>query len=351
MHSLTDSYVKPCGKVSILGSTLYRFEIFFQNKVREYYCQNEDEYIVWVDKLSKATGNISMSLKYQIFDNMNSGKFGLIKQVMNKETKELCCLKVMNKKKMTSKDLQELKTEVEIMKICQHPNIVRLYDVYETEESTSLIMEYCNEGDLFKYMEKKGFKLYENEVISIMKQLLSGLYYLQQYGITHRDLKPENILVKKEEDKYIFKIADFGLSKIISPSEFCNEPYGTLIYCAPEVIAHKPYNKQADLWSLGIISYLLLVGCLPFNIDSKEKDIIYQIINEPTPYPKANWKSVSSLSKDFTKSLLHKDPNKRITVKQAIEHEWLSNKDNNIYSSQIERSKSMFAEYCNAENI
>lgn len=91
-------------------------------------------------------------------------------------------------------------------------------------------MEYCQEGDLYKYLEEKKFKLPEKEVIPIVRQILSGIYYLQQYGITHRDLKPENILVKKDKNgKVVFKIADFGLSKIISPEEKCEEPYGTLV--------------------------------------------------------------------------------------------------------------------------
>lgn len=90
-------------------------------------------------------------------------------------------------------------------------------------------MEYCEEGDLFKYLESKGFKISEKEVIYIVKQIFSAAYYLQQYGITHRDIKPENILVKKIDGNYYFKIADFGLSKIILPGEKCEEPYGTLV--------------------------------------------------------------------------------------------------------------------------
>lgn len=90
-------------------------------------------------------------------------------------------------------------------------------------------MEYCEEGDLFKYLESKDFKLSEKEVVYVLKQILSGVYYLHQYGITHRDLKPENILVKNNDGKYMFKIADFGLSKIILPEEMCEEPYGTLV--------------------------------------------------------------------------------------------------------------------------
>lgn len=229
MHSLADSYVKPCGKVTLMGSQLFRFEIYFQNKVREYYVQNEEEYEIWIEKINKATGNSCIAQKYDIIDKVGSGKFGVIKQVINRTTKEICCLKVMNKKSMTSKDLQELRTEVEIMKVCQHPNIVRLCDIFENQDSKFLVMEYCEEGDLFKFLERKEFKLSEREVINIVRQILSGVYYLHQYGITHRDLKPENILVKRKDDKYYFKIADFGLSKIILPEEKCTEPYGTLV--------------------------------------------------------------------------------------------------------------------------
>lgn len=138
MHSLTDSYVKPCGKITLMGASLFRFEIYFQNKVREYYVQNEDEYNVWVQKINQATGFSSITEKYEIVDKVNSGKFGVIKQVINKETKEKCCLKIMNKKSMSNKDLQELKTEVEIMKICQHPNLVKLFDIFENQENKYL---------------------------------------------------------------------------------------------------------------------------------------------------------------------------------------------------------------------
>lgn len=138
MHCLTDAYVKSCGKMKIQNTELYRFEIYFQNKVREYYCQDEVEFEMWIKKINEATGNSCFTNKYDIIDKMNSGKFGLIRQVLNKETKELCCLKIMNKKSMSNKDLQELKTEVEIMKICQHPNIVRLIDIFEDQENKYL---------------------------------------------------------------------------------------------------------------------------------------------------------------------------------------------------------------------
>ncbi len=138
MHCLTDAYVKSCGKVTLVNTQLFRFEIYFQNKVREYYCQNEEEFNTWITKINEATGNTCVTQKYEIIDKINSGKFGLIRLVKNKETGETCCLKIMNKKSMNNNDLQELKTEVEIMKICQHPNIVKLYDIFEDQENKYL---------------------------------------------------------------------------------------------------------------------------------------------------------------------------------------------------------------------
>jgi serine/threonine protein kinase len=287
-----------------------------------------------------------------VVDNLKSGKYGIIKEVKNIFTDESCCLKIINKQKMNSKESQELKTEVEIMKICQHPNIVKLYDIYENHDNKFIVMEYCKEGDLFTYLQSRNFKLSEKDVVKIIKQILSGLFYLHQYGITHRDLKPENILVSSKNGKVLFKITDFGLSKIISPNEFCEEPYGTLCYCAPEVISHKPYNKKADLWSIGIITYLMLIGCLPFNSNSNENEIIHQILNEPTPYPMQQWKKVSFKAKTYVMGLLQKDPNKRMSIKEALENEWLllgvNKEDEKIVKF---KTKSYFGEYCKVDDM
>ena len=122
-------------------------------------------------------------------------------------------------------------------------------------------------------------------------------------------------------------------------------------YCAPEIVAHKPYDKQVDLWSVGILTYLLLIGCLPFTVNSKEKDIINQILNEPTPYPIKQWKNFSFTAKSFVMSLLQKSPEKRLTVKDALEHEWLNIKKDKETDSNFKRTKSNFAIYCKLQDI
>lgn len=150
MHSLIDTYIKEHGKVSILKNTLYRFEIYFNQKVKEYYCITEEEYITWIKMLKKVTGTFNLFEKYEIVDKLTSGKFGIIRLLSNKETKELVVLKMINKKKLTSNELLEVKTEVEIMKICQHKNIVRLLDINEDDENKYLgkINLYISNGIL-----------------------------------------------------------------------------------------------------------------------------------------------------------------------------------------------------------
>lgn len=134
MHSLSDAFLKPFGRVNIMGYTLSRFEIFFQNKVREYYCQSESEYEIWIQKLNVATGHKEIASKYEVIEKIGSGKYGVIQKVKDKESNEIFCMKVLSKTSVSSRDLEDMKTEVEIMKICQHPNLVKLYDIYESIE-------------------------------------------------------------------------------------------------------------------------------------------------------------------------------------------------------------------------
>jgi serine/threonine protein kinase len=129
----------------------------------------------------------------------------------------------------------------------------------------------------------------------------------------------------EDSDNSDMKLLDFGLSKIIGPSETCTEPFGTISYVAPEVLQEKPYDQKSDLWSVGIITYLLLCGCLPFDDEHDEKEIARQTIQDPVPYYPVLWKHLSAEAKDFVDRLLQKDPKKRMNVKEAINHCWIKN--------------------------
>ena len=178
----------------------------------------------------------------------------------------------MSKKEMSVSDMELQRREIEILKMCQHPHIIRLLDIFENQDYIYIVMESLSGGDLFTYLEERDFKISEARAKELIHQLATALYYLHSFGIAHRDLKPENILMENKSDTACCKIVDFGLSKIIGPNESSTDPFGTLSYVAPEVLMQKPYGKEVDIWSLGVITYLLLSKVLPFD-DEDEREI------------------------------------------------------------------------------
>ena len=323
MHNLSGVYVKEEEPSLIDGKKFYSFVIVFPAKERKYYVIDEEEYKKWVKAIRKAVGYSNLNDIYEIKDVLGKGKFGLVRLGIHKESGRKVAIKIINKKLVSTLDLEQVKTEVEILKIAQNPNIIRLYDVFENEKYIYIIMEFCGGGDLFSYIEKRGFQLKESRAAEIIHKLSTALYYLHQYGIIHRDLKPENILMTDEKDDADIRLLDFGLGKIIGPNEFCTEPFGTFSYAAPEVLLEKPYNFKADLWTIGIITYLLLAGFLPFDDENSEKEIARQTVYEPTPFPSSVWGNISKEGRLFVDNLLEKDPKNRMTIKQVLEHPWL----------------------------
>jgi serine/threonine protein kinase len=225
--------------------------------------------------------------------------------------------------KKLNNDLELTKTEIDILKICHHPNIIKLYDIFDTADYIYIIMEYCAGGDLFSYIEKRNYKLPEPRAAQIIHKLSMAIFYIHSYGIIHRDLKPENILMTDESDNADIRLLDFGLSKIIGPNEKCTEPFGTLSFVAPEVLKGKPYDKSVDLWSIGIIAYLLMCGFLPFDDEHSEREIARQTIQDPVPYPSNIWKNLSPEAKEFVGSLLKKNPEDRIGIKEVLNSKWI----------------------------
>ena len=186
---------------------------------------------------------------------------------IHKKSGKNVAVKIVNKTNMTTQDVELIKSEIEILKLCQHPNIIRLLDYFENSENIFIIMELLQGGDLFSYLEARSFKISEARASSILHSLATAVYYLHSYGIAHRDLKPENILMVDKSENSDVKIVDFGLSKMVGPNEKCTEPFGTLSYVSPEILLQQPYDKSVDIWSLGVIAYLLLSGTLPFDDD------------------------------------------------------------------------------------
>ena len=323
MHNLSGLFIQVEQEKIYEGKTYFAFSVLYPAKTRIYYCDDEKQYKEWIEKLRKATGFTNLLDIYEVKQKLGNGKFGLVKLGINKQTKEKVAIKIMNKKKMDTSDIELMRTEIEILKICQHPNIIRLYDIFENIDYIYIIMEYCPGGDLFSYLEKRKFRIPEERAAVLMNKMCNAVFYFQSYfGVIHRDLKPENVLMTSDGDDGDIRILDFGLSKISTPNEKCNEPYGTLTYCAPEIILDEPYNKEVDMWSLGVMTYLMVSGRLPFNSEDENK-IARQIAFEQPDFTKHScWKLISSECVDFIKKLLEKDAKKRMVIEDAIKHDW-----------------------------
>ena len=187
-------------------------------------------------------------------------------------------MKVLQKKEMTEHDLEMQHNEIEILKVAQHPNIIKLIDVFENTDALYIVLEYMPGGDLFDFQEKRGFKLTDTLSSKLCNMLGCALYYLHQCGIAHRDLKPENIFMSSNGDDAVLKIGDFGLSKVLGPDERVEDSFGTLAYAAPEVFTGSTNGKEVDLWSYGVIAFSLVTGALPFDEEDPE-DQVDRILN------------------------------------------------------------------------
>ena len=322
MHNLSGLFVKVEEAKTFDNKKYFCFSVVYPAKTRMYYCDDEKQFKDWIDNLKKATGYTNLLDIYEVKEKLGNGKFGLVKLGINKQTKEKVAIKIMNKKKMDTSDIELMRTEIEILKICQHPNIIRLYDIFENIDYIYIIMEYCPGGDLFSYLEKRKFQLPEVRTAIIMNKMCEAVFYFQSYfGVIHRDLKPENVLMTSSGDDGDIRILDFGLSKISTPNEKCTEPYGTLTYCAPEIILDEPYNKEVDMWSLGVMTYLMISGRLPFNAEDENK-IARQIAFGEPDFNSDCWKKVSKECINFIKRLLEKDPKKRMNIADTLKHDW-----------------------------
>ena len=329
MHNLSGLFFKEEPTKILDDIIYYSFSIIFPDKKRTYFCDNKSEFKCWKKYLKIATNYSNILQMYEISQIIGKGSFSVVKLATSKVTNQKVAVKIMNKNKLTSVILESALTEIEIIKICQFPYIIKFIDAYETIEFIYIFMEYCPGGTLFNFLKMRNYSLSEKLCCNVIYKICLAVNYLHSYGITHRDLKPDNILMTSDQDDADIKILDFGLGKIVGPGEKSSEPYGTVIYCAPEIIMGKSYTKNVDSWSLGIISYILLFGRIPFYHDNRSILRKYIINNKPA-FKGFGLPTVSDYAINFIQKLLHKNPDKRMDVEQALKHKWFTvfNKEN-----------------------
>lgn len=231
---------------------------------------------------------------------------------------------------MNPKESVNFENEAKLMKSLEHPNIVKFYDFFKTPDQLALVMEYIPGGGIFDLLAKKE-TFCEAEVVTILRQVLSALEYMHSKGVAHRDIKPENLLWSGSEDAPTVKIADFGLSKNISYGDQLQTLVGTPDYVAPEIIneENETYTMAVDMWSIGVVTYVLLTGFSPFSRADDGDDItpmFKRICTADYFFPEEVFKDISEDAVDFIKKCLELDPAARMTAEQALHHQWIAEK-------------------------
>ncbi|XP_034390313.1 death-associated protein kinase 2 isoform X1 [Cyclopterus lumpus] len=267
---------------------------------------------------------------YEIGEELGSGQFAIVKRCIERSTGIEFAAKFIKKRQSRASrrgvKRDEIEREVGILQQLQHNNVVALHDVYENRTDVVLILELVSGGELFDFLAQKE-SLSEEEATRFIKQILDGVEYLHSKRIVHFDLKPENImLLDRNVHLPRIKLIDFGLAhKIEAGADFKNI-FGTPEFVAPEIVNYEPLGLEADMWSIGVITYILLSGASPFLGDTKQ-ETLGNISALDYDFDEELFSNTSELAKSFIRQLLVKDTRKRMTIQEALNHHWIKSWD------------------------
>uniref|UniRef100_A0A7N0U635 non-specific serine/threonine protein kinase n=1 Tax=Kalanchoe fedtschenkoi TaxID=63787 RepID=A0A7N0U635_KALFE len=262
--------------------------------------------------------------KYVVDRELGRGEFGVTYLCIDKGTRELLACKSISKRKLrTAVDVEDVRREVAIMKhLPRDPSIVSLKEACEDDSAVHLVMELCEGGELFDRIVARGH-YNERAAAAVTRTILEVVQLCHKHGVIHRDLKPENFLFANKKENSPLKAIDFGLSIFFKPGEKFSEIVGSPYYMAPEVL-RRSYGPEIDIWSAGVILYILLCGVPPFWAES-EQGVAQAIIRGQIDFKRDPWPNVSDSAKDLVRKMLEPDPKLRLSASQVLEHPWLTN--------------------------
>ncbi|NXT49245.1 MYLK4 kinase, partial [Pluvianellus socialis] len=265
---------------------------------------------------------VGISGYYNVSENeiLGGGRFGQVYKCEEKATGLKLAAKIIKAKGPKQKD--EVKNEINVMNQLNHVNLIQLYDAFESKNDIVLVMEYVEGGELFDRIIDENCNLTEMDTILFIKHICEGIQYMHQMYILHLDLKPENILCVNRAANQI-KIIDFGLARRYKPREKLRVNFGTPEFLAPEVVNYEFVSFPTDMWSVGVIAYMLLTGLSPF-LGDDDNETLNNILACSWDFEDEEFRGVSDQAKDFISKLLIKEKCWRISATAALKHPWLS---------------------------
>eukprot|EP00966_Prymnesium_polylepis_P218767 5062691-Prymnesium_polylepis.1 len=277
--------------------------------------------------LSPSKKSSDFKKRYELKQELGRGSFATVRLAKYKDVKEggkipeEVAVKIIEKGMLD--DINNVRLEIEIMQMIDHPHVLKLYELYDEPKRMHLVMELATGGELFDRIANRG-AYSERDAAQLIKTISDALGYLHARKIVHRDLKPENLLYLTRADDAPIKIADFGLARIISTKDLMKTACGTPGYVAPEILKNHGYDSGAvDMWSTGVILYILLCGFPPFYEEELPR-LFDQIMHARYEFLSPWWDDVSPGAKELVKKFLTVDPKKRITPEQVASEPWIN---------------------------
>ncbi|KAJ6825289.1 calcium-dependent protein kinase 10-like isoform X1 [Iris pallida] len=264
----------------------------------------------------------SLKELYSVGRKLGAGQFGTTYLCVEKATgKEYACKSIAKRKLATEEDVEDVRREIQIMHhLAGHPNVISIKGAYEDAVAVHVVMDVCGGGELFDRIIKKGHYT-ERKAAELARVIVGVVEACHSLGVMHRDLKPENFLFGNQTEEAPLKTIDFGLSVFFKPGEIFSDVVGSPYYVAPEVLK-KRYGPEADVWSAGVIIYILLSGVPPFWAEN-EQGIFEEVLNGTLDFDSEPWPSISASAKDLVRRMLVRDPKKRLTAHEVLCHPWV----------------------------
>ncbi|KAJ7861535.1 kinase-like domain-containing protein [Mycena olivaceomarginata] len=270
--------------------------------------------------------NATVPCQYRTGRMLGSGTYAIVKEAIHIKTGKYYACKIINKKLMEGREFM-VRNEIAVLKriSSRNPNVVTLHDYFETPTNLYLCFDLCTGGELFDRICAKSY-YYEADAANCVRTIFTAIQYLHAAGIVHRDLKPENLLYRTNAEDADIMITDFGLSSIVEVEKLSmlTELCGTPGYMAPEIFLKTGHGKPVDVWAMGVVTYLMLAGYMPFDRDTPEAEIKAIIAGDYRFEPKEYWANVSDTARNFVQACLTIDPERRPSAEEVLAHKWLA---------------------------